>query len=433
MSTVVVGAGLAGLAAARKLQAAGEEVVVLEATSRVGGRTRTERDRLRHGQPADLGGSFIDLGQNRILRACAEFGVKLTPTMNLLRPGPDGRVDIASVLENTVVCQGRRLTPEESAKVADEVRAALNAVPPVATESIASWTARARLSPLARTLVRAQAGANPVHEPEETPMSTIHPPHSGKTCWMIPGGADALATAMAAGLDIRFGQVVRSIRQNQETFETTVKTASAEFTTANVIVATPVTPTRRISFDPVLPEWKTQALLTTSMSQGGKVAGQYAGGTELRRRLGTTVTSDGPISFAWAGEPGEHDTVVVYGLVPDLSDGFLRDEDRALAALDDLVRVASGTEPERLSGVLQDWTRDEYAGGVVSCPMADFPRLPALLARAVGWGRIHFAGEHTAEHWVSSMDGALRSGDRAADEVLLQRSLTPTAWRKTAT
>jgi monoamine oxidase len=423
MSTVVVGAGLAGLAAARKLQAAGEEVVVLEATSRVGGRTRTERDRMRYGQPADLGGSFIDLGQDRILRACAEFGVKLTPTMNLFERGPDGGIDLASVLHNTVVAEGRLLAPEERAKVADEVRAALNAVPPVSTESVASWTARSGLPWLARRLIRAQAGVNPVHEPEGVPMSAIHPPHSGKTCWMIAGGAGSLATAMAAGLDIRFDQPVRLIARNEETSEIVVTTASGEFACTDVVVATPVTPTQGIGFEPVLPEWKAQALAATPMSQGGKIVGQYANGAELRQQLGTTVTGDGPIAFAWAGPTGDHDTVVVYGLVPDRSDGFLRDEQRALAALDDLVRTATGTVPERLAGVLQDWTRERYAGGVVSCPMADFPRLPALLARAVGQGRIHFAGEHTADHWTTSMDGALRSGDRAADEVLLQRAL----------
>lgn len=419
MTTVVVGAGLAGLAAASRLRAAGEEVVVLEATSRVGGRTRTER--LRYGQSGDLGGSFIDLGQDRILRACADFGVKLTPTIRLFEPGPDGRIDLGSVLDNTVVVEGRLLAPEERAKAVDEVRAALSAVPPVHTESVASWTARSGLSWLARRLVRAQTGMNPVHEPEEIPMSAIHPPHSGKTCWMIPGGADSLATAMAAGLDIRFGQPVRSISRNRS--ETVVTTSSGEFACDDVIVATPVTPTRGIGFDPVLPEWKAQALAATPMSQGGKVVGQYADGDALRRRLGETVTSDGPIAFAWAGPIGEQDTVVVYGLVPDRNDGFLRDEGRALAALDDLVRAATGAEPERLAGVLQDWTRERFAGGVVSCPMADFPRLPALLAREVGQGRIHFAGEHTAEHWVSSMDGALRSGDRAADEVLLRRSV----------
>lgn len=424
MSTIVIGAGLAGLAAARRLQEGGETVFVLEATSRVGGRTIAAE--LEHGQRADLGGSFIDLGQNRILQACEEFGVALTPTMKLMPAGPDGVVDLASVLTNTVVTEGEALGEDDRADVAREVRAALAAYPSAETETIAAWTARTGLSPRARRLVCAEAGANPVHEAEEVQMPAIHPPHSGKTCWMMRDGAVALAEAMADGLDIRFDQPVRLITLNEETFELTVRTDSDAFAAADVIVATPVVPTRRIGFEPPLPHWKNEALLATPMSQGGKVVGQYAGGANLVARLGKTVTSDGPIAFAWAGPVGDHDTVVVYGLVPDRSDGFLRDEKRALEALDELVGLATGTEPQRIGGTVQDWTRRPYAGGVVSNTTADFPRLPSHLARAAGWELIHFAGEHTAEQWVSSMDGALRSGDRAADEVLLRRSLLPT-------
>jgi len=68
MSTVVVGAGLAGLAAARRLEDQGEEVVVLEARDCIGGRTRSPRDLLRYGQPADLGASFIDLAKTSCCR-----------------------------------------------------------------------------------------------------------------------------------------------------------------------------------------------------------------------------------------------------------------------------------------------------------------------------------------------------------------------------
>jgi monoamine oxidase len=71
--------------------------------------------------------------------------------------------------------------------------------------------------------------------------------------------------------------------------------------------------------------------------------------------------------------------------------------------------------------VVQDWTREVYAGGVVSTLMGDFPRLPSVLAQRVG--PIHFAGEHTAEMWATGMDGALRSGERAAAEVLQRRHL----------
>ena len=426
MSTIVIGAGLAGLAAARRLQDAGEDVIVLEATSHVGGRTRTERAALLHGQTADLGGSFIDYGQDRILGACAEFGIKLTPTTSLVAPDPDGRITAASLLRHPTVAGGRLLPDDERNRVADEVRAALDSTPPVPHETITSWAARSGLSPVARGLVCAQAGANPVHEANEVQMASIEPPHAGRTCWMIAGGADSLARAMAEGLDVRFEQPVQMISQNQETFEITVRTTTEEFTASYVVVATPVSPTLRMSFDPVLPEWKVTALLNTPMTQGGKVAGQYANGATIRDRLAPCVRSDGTVSLAWAGPVSEQDTVVVYGLIPDLSDGVLRDQERALSALDSLVANATGLETERIAGVVKDWTAEEYAGGVVSYLMADSPRLPGLLARAVAWGFVHFAGEHTADRWASSMDAALRSGDRAADEVLLQRALAPT-------
>lgn len=426
MSTIVIGAGLAGLAAARRLHDAGEDVIVLEAQGFIGGRTRTDREHLLNGQTADLGGSLIDLGQDRILAACAEYGLRLTPTMRFVDPDPDGRYSVASILQGPTVTEGRALSAEERARTAAEVRSALAAHPPAETESVAGWAARASLTPLARRLVHAQAGLNPVHEAIETPMAAVKDAATGRVCWMLADGADSLATALADGLDVRLGQPARLVRQDQTTFEITVVTDTDEFQATDVIIATPVTPTSCIAFDPPLPDWKIRALVTTPMSQGGKIVGQYADGAGLRAKFGSHVLSDGPISFAWCGPVGEQNTVVVYGVAPDLSDGFLRDEQRALAALDSLVSTAVGSDVERLAGLVEDWTRDEWAGGVVSNILAAGPGQAAVLARSAGWGMIHFAGEHTAEKWVSSMEGALRSGDRAADEILLQRALAPT-------
>ena len=76
--------------------------------------------------------------------------------------------------------------------------------------------------------------------------------------------------------------------------------------------------------------------------------------------------------------------------------------------------------PVRLAGVLRDWTSEEFTGGVVSIPWAEHGRLTALLAQQVG--SIHFAGEHTDDIYPTGMEGALRSGLRAADEVLQRRS-----------
>ncbi|MQY33861.1 L-amino acid dehydrogenase [Streptomyces sp. RB17] len=417
MSTLVIGAGLAGLAAARRLARHGEEVVVLEAQPYVGGRTRTMRDRLCHGQPADLGASFIDIGQDKLLQYCADLGVAITPQFALFPTDPDGRLTAASPLRETLVVDGRRLDDDERDQIADEVRAALDAVPPSPTETVQAWAARVGLSPTARRMFCRQTGYNPVHEASQIPMSTFEPPHVGRVCWMMADGTDSLAQEMTAGLDIRLEQPVRLVRRGRGGL--VVETDTDRFTARDVVVATPVTPTLRIGFAPVLPEWKVNALLSTPMAQGGKVIGQYAAGAELTRRLGRSAMSDGPISLIWARPLGPQDTVVVLGLLADRGDGVLRDEARALDALDRLVASATGRRPERLAGLVQDWTQEQYAGGVVSTLMGDFPRLPSLLAQSVG--PVHFAGEHTAEMWATGMDGALRSGERAADEVLQRR------------
>ncbi|MER7986156.1 NAD(P)/FAD-dependent oxidoreductase [Streptomyces noursei] len=417
MSTIVIGAGLAGLAAAHKLQDSGEEVIVLEAQPHVGGRTRTVRGRFRHDQPADLGASFIDLGQDLILQVCAELGVTLTPRMELFPRDPDGRATGASPLRNAVVLDGRLLDPAERDRIADEVRAALDAAPPLPTETLPAWAARAGLSPVARRVFLAQTGTNPVEEPWATQMAHVHPLHIGMACWMIADGSDSLAHALAHDLDVRLEHPVRLVRRDGRRM--TVESDHGSFTADDVIVATPVTPTLRIGFDPVLPEWKVNALLATPMTQGGKVVGQYTQGREIKERLGLAAMSNGPIGVIWARPVGPQDTVVILGLVPDRADGVLRDEERALEALDDMVRTVTGVTPRRLAGIVQDWTREQYAGGVVSSLDGDYPRRPALLGQAVG--PVHFAGEHTAELWETSMDGALRSGFRVADEVLQRR------------
>lgn len=417
MSTIVIGAGLAGLTAARRLRDQDEDVLVLEAQPHIGGRTRTVRDRLQHGQVADLGASWIDIGQDKLLEYCANLDVAITPQVALFPTEPDGRLCAASPLRETLIVDGRRLPDDERDAIADEVRAALDAVPPQPTEPVQAWAARAGLSPLAHRVFCWQSGYNPVHESAQIPMSMFEPPHVGRACWMMADGTDSLAQAISAGLDVRLEQPVRLVRRGRAGL--VVETDTDRFTARDVIVATPVTPTLRIGFDPVLPPWKVDALLATPMTQGGKVIGQYDRGTEITRAFGLSAMSDGPISLAWTRPIGPDDSVVVLGLLADRGDGILRDEKGCLDALDGFVAASTGFQPTRLAGLVQDWTREQYAGGVVSMLLGDFPRLPSLLAQSVG--SVHFAGEHTAEMWATGMDGALRSGERAADDVLRRR------------
>jgi monoamine oxidase len=417
MSTIVVGAGLAGLATARRLQEQGEEVVILEARDVIGGRTRTLRDIFLHGQVADLGASFIDLGQDLLLQVCDEFGLEITPRMALFPRDPDGRYSVASMIRNRPVMDGRQLSEEESNALADEVRAAVDAVPPSPTETLRAWGARAGLSDTARRLVYVQAGFNPTSSSWRVQMRVHQPPHIGKVCWLLADGTDSIAHAIADGLDIRLEQPVRLIVRNGGRF--TVETDHDVFTADDVVLATPIRPTLGIGFDPVLPAWKVNALLSTPMSEGGKVIGQYSHGRQIADRMGHAMFSDGPVALVWARPVGPEDTIVLLATMGDNVDGVLRDEERALEELDTVVRAVAGPEPKRLAGVLRDWTSEEYTQGVVSNPWANHGYLTSMLAQPIG--AIHFAGEHTDDIFTTGMEGALRSGLRASDEVIQRR------------
>jgi monoamine oxidase len=130
------------------------------------------------------------------------------------------------------------------------------------------------------------------------------------------------------------------------------------------------------------------------------------------------VITNGPIGYAWTSPRSPADTVVVTALVADRGDGLLSRPDDAAAALDHVVHQIAGQRPARLASAVRDWTAQPRFRGVVSMIVGRSGALVPQLAASLD--RVHFAGEYTADAWPTAMDGALRSGDRAARELVVR-------------
>lgn len=416
MTTVVIGAGLAGVFAARALSDGGEDVVVLEATPYIGGRTRTNREVLTHGQVADLGASFIDIGQDLLMQFCVENEIPVKPEMRLFPRGPGASYSGASILLGNVYANGAPLEEQARGELAAEVQAALDAEPPTGAETLKAWSRRVGLSPGADYAYIMQGAFNPQTRAELVSSWHVHPGDIGRICWVLADGTDTMARVAGAGLDIRVNTPVRVVSRSGGRY--VVVTDNGDFEADQVVVTSSVQAMRRIGFDPVLPSWKVEALLGTPLSQGGKAVGQYRDGNAIWNAIGPSVLTDGPVSMFWL-KPGPEDTVIAMGTMTDNGDGLLTDQEASLSYLDSVIEAYAGSA-DRIAGIVQNWTAEEFIGGVVNLGTGGFARRAALGASV---GGIHFAGEATGE-WASAMEGAARSGQRVAAQILQKRSAT---------
>jgi len=117
---------------------------------------------------------------------------------------------------------------------------------------------------------------------------------------------------------------------------------------------------------------------------------------------------------------------VVAGFVCGFDRPRLEDEEGALRLLDELVGAVAGAPVTRIAGTVRDWTRDRWALGVTTTPgVAGRSAYAAQVAPP--FRRVHFAGDYTDAVHLGTIEGAVRSGVRAADEVLRRPTRIPLA------
>ncbi len=435
----VVGAGLAGLAAARALLAAGRSVLVLEARERVGGRVWSVP--LSTGGVADLGAQWIGPTQERIAALARELDCPTFPTplegetsfliggrlrRRLPELGLDALQDYAEAVARLETLAGEvpAERPWESAHAREWDGVTLE-----------SWLDQNCASEAARALLRISVAA--VFAAEPSSLSLLHAlfyvrsgggydvlvrTRGGAQQDLFVHGAQALAERLAARLPdaVQLAAPVRRIEQHAQGAR--VHSDALVALVERVIVAVPPALAGRIDYVPALPGLRDQ--LTQRMPQGSVIKLQLVYPEPFWRDDGLSgafVSESGPAGFGFDGtRPGAGHGVLTVFLEGDAARrlGRLPPLDRHDLVSDQLAALFGPRAARPLELAERDWSEEEWTRGCYGahCPPGVWTRYGEALRAPVG--RIHWAGTETAVRWSGYMDGALESGERAAAEVL---------------
>jgi monoamine oxidase len=437
-SVMVLGAGLAGLYAARLLVAGGAEVTVVEARGRAGGRLHTRRD--LPGRP-EAGGEVAGGSYRRLKALVSELG--------LTAVAPAGGRDGQGLLLHV---GGQTLTAEEWATRAEGLTENERKVPPAGLlglylrganplTSLSDWTSPAR-DALDRQSVASfvrSRGASP----EAVRLMNIAPncdslddasllwalrddyrrQQGGTEVFVVAEGSDAVPTAMARTLGDRLvlGTPVTSVDVRAKGLE--LRAGRRAFRADYVVCTLPPPALARVHFSPAFDAPLKHAVATlpatpiTKMflrverpfwQQDGRPATMWTD-TSLERVFSRRDDSGAIVGL----------TVWVDGANARALDA--RGPDAAGTwVLAELARLRPSTKGAVAVVGMASWGSDPFAGGAYAhYAPGHIMGLRPYLARP--WGRVHFAGEHTGVEGAG-MEAALESGERAAREILEKAS-----------
>jgi monoamine oxidase len=443
VDVVVVGAGLAGLSAARALTAAGKEVVVLEARGRVGGRVLNEP--IGDGKIVELGGQWVGPGQRRMLELIDDLGLETFSTYTEGRNVFERRGRVRRY-RGTVPRVSPLALAETGALIARLNRMARSVDParPWAAEraeewdsqTFETWMRRRVRTGAARDLIRLAIQAVWAVEPRD--LSLLHvlfyirsagslealiDTEGGAQDSRLLGGTQLIPQRMAEALGeaVRLGSPVRRIVHGDA--GVVVEAGGGEPLRARrAIVAIPPALGGRIEFDPPLPAIRDA--LEQRMAQGSVVKCMAIYEEPFWRRdglSGQATSADGPVSVAYDNSPPDGSPGVLLAFLEGEAARRAADRpeperrEQVLACLSRFFGPRAG-DPERY--VDKVWAADPWSAGCYGGFMPPGTWLAAGPALRAPVGPIQWAGAETALVWNGYMEGAVRSGEGAASDVL---------------
>ncbi len=412
---LVLGAGMAGLAAARELQAGGFAVTVLEARMRLGGRIWTDPSL---GCAVDLGASWIETSKgNPITSLARDCGARTVVDEDDWRYYDADGTELADA-EGEELEKGLETLLENVERIAEESGGDLSVREAVQAALGGDWPA----GRIGRVLQAFLAGIETESGADAARLSLWHGANDvgfDGDDLLLPGGYAALVEHLARGLDVRFGQMVRRIEHGDDGVR--IRTGQGDFEADGAIVTLPLGVLKggEVEFDPPLPKRKRRAIERLEMGALDKVVLRFP-----------RVFWPAETKFGYASEThGEfpeflnlHRLTGKPILVGFVAAEFARrlerleDDEVAEAMMGVLRRIFGPGIPEPDGVRFSRWWGDAFSRGCYSyVPKGVTAAEYDVMAEPVG--SLRFAGEATIRDHFATVHGAFLSGVREARRV----------------
>jgi monoamine oxidase len=438
---VVVGAGLAGLSAARVAAAAGASVVVVEARDRVGGRVLNED--IGGGNVVEVGAQWIGPTQDRLAALAGELGIETFPTygdgQNVIEYGGRlrryrGTIPRINPLVLLDVERAQRRLNRLARRVPLDAPWEAPDAAALDGQTAATWMRRNLATKTGRMLLELGIEAVWAAQPED--MSLLHVLfyiHSAGSLEMLfdtdggaqqdrfVGGSQRIPLRMAEQLDqLVLGAPVRTIRRGEH--GVTVEADGAVVRARRAIVAIAPTLAGRIAYDPPLSGYRDQLTQRMPLGTVAKCMAIYDEPFWRADGLSGQGTSDtGPVKLSFDNSPPSGRPGVLLGFLEGRQArelGRLPASERRAAVVDCFARMFGPRAAKPAGYVEQLWAEEEWSRGCYGChmPTGAWTAYGPALREPIG--PLHWAGAEYATVWNGYMDGAVRSGEATAREAL---------------
>jgi monoamine oxidase len=402
VDVVIVGAGAAGIAACRMLQAAGLTVRVLEARYRVGGRAHTE---LMLGMPVDMGAAWLHFAEENAFTGIAQEG-----GFTIIRREPNWGAE-ALIGARAPSVQEREQVGRSWEHYYALIEAAAGAGRDVAVSDVLPQDEfRARFDAVMCWAVGV----------ESSEVSTLDLARYAESThnWAVAQGLGSVVAHAAAGLPVTLGAQVTAIRWDEKSVHVDTPRGSIRARAAIVTAPTAVIANGDIRFSPQLPARFGTAFRAIPLGVVNKVfvrvaeeALPFAGTTQL---IGTDTTSrTASYTVRPAGQP-----LLAAFFGGDLSRELEQQGELAAFACDELKRIFGA---ELVNGIIATqatgWGGDPWSRGSYSAAQPGQADQRAVLGEPVS-SALHFAGEACSREHYGTLHGAWQSGRKAARRLI---------------